>query len=138
MTGTTRFLPTYPTMPHMRNTPWIRYWHWNPAFQGKATADRASVTGESVFEGVAIFLNHRVGQDFAGNAIDFRLSFVPGEGTVEFEFEVLALAHVCQTFVAHLFQRAFDGLALWIEDALLERNINVGLHECRHDYTSIA
>ena len=26
--------------------------------------------GESVFEGVTIFLNHRVGEDFAGNAIE--------------------------------------------------------------------
>ena len=41
---------------------------------------------------------------------------------------VLALADLFQTFVAHLPERTVDRIALRIEDASFERNVNVGFH----------
>jgi len=84
--------------------------------------------GESVFEGVTVLLNHRVGEDFACDTINLRLGLVPAEAAVQLEFKILALADVRQAFVTHLLQRSLDSLALRIENALFEGNVDEGFH----------
>src|SRR5277367_3803608 len=89
----------------------------------------------SVCEGAAKLFDHRVGQHFAGNTLHFGLRFVAAESAIERQFEVLALANFFQTLVAHLLKRTVNGLALGIENAFLERNVNVGFHR-GFNYTS--
>src|SRR5580700_3305425 len=83
-----------------------------------------------VFEGISILFDDRVGEDLAGDAVDLRFGFGLAEFAVERKLEIFALAHIPQSLVAHLLQRALDGLALWIQDTLLERHINVSSHGC--------
>src|SRR5207248_7492319 len=49
--------------------------------------------------------------------------------SIQDDFEILPLAHVLHAFVTHLAERAVDGLALRIQHRLLERHVNVSLHE---------
>lgn len=84
--------------------------------------------GESVLEGVAKLFDDRVGQDFACHLLDFGLSFILRESAVQADLEILALANVVQTLVAHFVESALNGLALGIQNALLEGDVNVGLH----------
>jgi len=83
---------------------------------------------------VKIF-DHRIGQYFTSNPFDFGLGLFSGEAAVDRKFEIFALPHALQSFVAHLFQRTLDGLTLGVKDAFLERDVDV----CRHGelhYTS--
>jgi len=75
------------------------------------------------------FLNDRVGEYFTGDTLDLSLRLVAGETAVERELEILALADVGDCGMAELFQRAVNGLALWVEDSLLERDVYVSFNE---------
>src|SRR5216684_599709 len=82
----------------------------------------------SVCEGAAKLFNHWIGEHIAGNALDLGLRLFTTQAAIERQFEVLALADLLQAFIAHLLERTLDGLALGIEDAFLERDVNVGFH----------
>src|SRR5580658_6458329 len=101
MIGTTSFLPTYPTMPHMRGLRGL------------------------VFEGAAILFDYRIGEHFPGNAFNLGLRLFAAQTAIEGKLEILALANIVHAFVAHFLQRALDSLALRIEDTLLERDVDV-------------
>src|SRR5689334_18246077 len=81
-----------------------------------------------VFEGETKFFDHRVGQYLPGDSLNFGLGPVPVKTAFEGQFEVFALPNLLQTLIAHLLQSALDGFALRIENALLEGNVDVGLH----------
>ncbi len=65
------------------------------------------------------FLDDGVGEDLAGDAIDFCLGGFAGEPVVEGEEEIFALADVGDAFVALAGERGLHGLALGIEDGAL-------------------
>ena len=93
---------------------------------GTTLAARLAV---SSFEAVGELFDDGVGEDFAGDALDFGGGgFFVGEGGVEGEEEVLALADVGYAGVVHAAERLGDGLALGVEDGTLEGDINVGIH----------
>jgi len=79
-------------------------------------------------EGEVKFLNDRVSQDFARDSFYFRLCFLPGDATIQSDFKVFALADGLETLVAHFSERSVDGLALGIEHALFQRNVDLSLH----------
>ena len=72
------------------------------------------------------FFDDGIGEDFTRNSLD-RLPRSCLVETVEGNFEVLALANVTDALVAHLAQRAVDGLALRIEDRFLHGRANYTL-----------
>src|SRR5690349_11442632 len=112
MTGTTLFLPTYPTMPHITSP------HCKLSAPGH----------QLLLERIAILLNHRVGQHFACNALHLGLCIRLRQPVLQGDLEVLALADFIEPLVAHLFERALDSFALRIEHALLQRHVYVGFH----------
>jgi len=85
----------------------------------------------SGFEAEGVFLDYRVGEDFAGDALEFLLGRgrVGGEGVFKGEQEVLSLADIGDAVVLHAAERAGDGLALSIEHGPLECDIHMRLHE---------
>src|SRR5579859_3769410 len=111
MMGTTLLLPTYPTIPHI----------WNPPMDAPRR--------QSVGQGETEFLNHGVGQHFAGNSFHFGLGFFQGQPSIQSEFEILSLANAFQPLITHFFQRALNGFALGVEDAFLEGDVDVGCHK---------
>src|SRR6266496_2029382 len=109
MTGTTRFLPTYPTIPHMPVTP--------AQFVGRSEPELC----EKLFlNGIPEFFNHRVRQDITSDPPNFalRLRFI--DATIESQFKKLALPHVLQSLIAHFLKRSLNGLSLRIENAPLQ------------------
>jgi hypothetical protein len=82
----------------------------------------------SVLEGETEFFDNRISQDFASHAPNFRFRFRTSQSTVKCELKVLTLANLFQALVAHFLQSAVDCLSLRIQNALLQRNINVSFH----------
>jgi len=80
-------------------------------------------------QGKTEFFNHGVGQHFTGDSLDFRRRLFAREPAVECQLKILSLANALQSLVSHLLECALDGFALWVENALLERNVNVGCHK---------
>ena len=80
-----------------------------------------------VLEGEPVLFNHRVGQDFPRNPFHFRLRIILVQ-TLQRDLKKFALPHTLQTFITHFFQRALDGFALRIENALFKRDVDVSLH----------
>src|ERR1700683_1247972 len=89
----------------------------------------------SVCEGAVKLFHDWVGENFSGDAFDLRLRLLAVQPPLQRKFEILALADLFQTLIAHLLERALDGFALRIENAFLQRDVNVGFHgSC--NYTS--
>ena len=44
------------------------------------------------------------------------------------QFEILSLPHILQSLITHFLKRTLDGLALRIQNALLQRNVHVSFH----------
>src|SRR5713226_8796119 len=149
MTGTTRFLPTYPTMPHMRmllfsagGKPKNAFCELEvrpllskrlPDVPQPACRRRKNFASPNrgirlVFEGETKLFNHRIGQDVAGDARYFRLHLAPIQAAIEYELEIFALAYLFQPLTSHFLERALDRLSLWIQNALLERHVYVSFH----------
>ena len=63
------------------------------------------------------------------------MTTIPRNTALQRDLEVLALAHVAHALVTHFVERAVDGLALRIENSLLQRDVNVGFHGW-NDYKS--
>src|ERR1700677_3910609 len=82
---------------------------------------------ESGFEAEGKLLDDRVGEDLAGDALDFELGpgRIGGEGVVEGELEVFSLADVGHAVVLHAAERAGDGLALGIEHGPLTSDVHM-------------
>jgi hypothetical protein len=81
------------------------------------------------FEAEGELFDDGVGEDLAGDALDFELGLGGGESIVEGEEKVFPLADVGDAFVVHATERAGYGLALSVEHGALEGDVHVGLHE---------
>src|SRR5579864_3778527 len=115
-----------------RNNRLLPYIADNPAHGCElllAGASRPSANS-LVFQGVAVFFNHGIGEDLPRYAFHLRLRLGLAKVVVERELKVLALADITQALVAHLLQRALNGLALRVQNALLERDVDVSFHRC--------
>ena len=77
----------------------------------------------------AKFFNYGIGQHFSGNALDLGLCFIAREASVQRELKILSLAHGLETLVTHLLERALNSLALGVENAFLERDVDVSCHK---------
>ena len=99
---------------------------------GDLQAHGAQVSGRLAFQLEAVLLDDGIGEHLAGDAIDLRLGVFAADAGVERDLEVLALAQIVDTAKTHLLQGAVNGLALRIEDAFLQRNIDVGFHRKEH------
>jgi hypothetical protein len=75
--------------------------------------------GGSVFEGEAKFFDHRIGQYFTSDASNLGFGFGSIQAASQREFEVLPLAHLFQSLVAHFLKSTLDGFALGIQNTLL-------------------
>src|SRR5579872_1219458 len=75
------------------------------------------------------FFNDRIGEHFASDALDFGLRLFARKSSVQRQLKIFSLAHTLQALVAHLLERALTGFALGVEDAFLQRYINVGCHK---------
>ena len=82
----------------------------------------------SIFQFVSKFLDNRIGEHFAGNALHFGFDLVLLEARLQSQEKILALAYVLYSLVVHLLQRALNGLALRIKNRGLESDVNVSLH----------
>jgi len=87
--------------------------------------------GNSELETDGELFNDWIGEDLAGDALDFELGLgrVRCERVFEGKQEVLSLADVGDTVQANATECAGDGLALGIEDSPLQCDIHVRLHE---------
>jgi hypothetical protein len=81
-----------------------------------------------VFELVRVLFDHRIGEDFARDALNFSTSGVGPQTVGERQLEVLALAHCGHVGIADLAQGIVDGLALRVQDRCLERDVDMCLH----------
>src|SRR5580698_4329368 len=79
-------------------------------------------------QGETELFNDGIGQHFTGDPLNFSLCLSRRESPVQSELKIFPLAHTLQTLVAHLLQRALNGLALGVEHAFLERNVDIGCH----------
>src|SRR5271154_6065682 len=77
---------------------------------------------------VSKFLDHRICQNLAGNALHLRLSISGREAVGQRKREILALADARYAGKSDLAQSILDGLPLWIEDRRFQRDIDMSLH----------
>src|SRR5438477_6142600 len=99
MTGTTRLLPTYPTIPHIG----LVYEHkvfdspkLNLAAQFKGREGRANNAPmiALILDGITIFFDDRVGKHVARDALNFRLRLCLIQPAVQLDLEILSLAQI--------------------------------------------
>ena len=104
--------------------------HADSEGDGQSVRRRCGGASGSGFEAEGELFDDRVGEDLAGDALDLGLGMggITGEGVVEGELEVLALADVGDAVVLHAAERAGDGLALSVEHGPLQRDVNMRLH----------
>jgi len=76
-------------------------------------------SGWLFFDAVGVFLNNGVGEDLAGDALDFSTCGVGMEAFGKRKGEVLALAHGGDIGITDLAESVVDGLALGVEDRCL-------------------
>ena len=81
----------------------------------------------SIYNLKAIFLDHRIGQDFFGDALELFLGFV-AVPAIEVQYEEFALAHVFHGRVTKTGKRVMDGLPLRIENRALWHHPDVCFH----------
>src|SRR5215475_14472155 len=74
-----------------------------------------------------IVLDHRIGEELVGRLLEGSLYLLAVAG-VDLDVKHLALAHAGHVRDAERFERAFDRLALRIEDAGFEGHGDAGLH----------
>src|SRR5579864_3852530 len=118
MTGTTRFFPTYPTIPHIKTCFWAQ-----------PIGFRFGAAGSLFLQPVAELFDDRVGQYLPGNSFDLSLGRRPVHPAVQSDLKKLALADVANPLVAHLLKGAVDSLALGIENRSLEHHCDKSLHK---------
>src|SRR5512135_3076910 len=75
----------------------------------------------------AVIFDHSVGEEFFRRGLERRLG-AGAVGTLDLDIEDLALAHAGNPVDAQRAQRAFDGLALRVENAGLQRDSDAGFH----------
>ena len=89
----------------------------------------ASFAWSALFlDAVSEFFNHRVGEHLAGDAFYQCACRIRAQPVCERKGEILALAHGCYFGKSDLVQGVLDGLALWIQDRSLQRDIDMRLH----------
>src|SRR5690606_23140446 len=84
----------------------------------------------SVDDLVGVVLDHRVGQQLAAHLLRRRLGLCR-VALREIELDILALPDVPDAGEAQHFQRMVDGLALRVENAVLQRDMYFRLHRFR-------
>jgi hypothetical protein len=84
-----------------------------------------------------IILDDGVGQQLGAHFLDPGLGLV-GIGVVEVELDVFALAHLVHAGEAERLQGPGDGLALGVQDAFLEGDVNACQHSFVPPWTAIA
>lgn len=84
--------------------------------------------------------DYRVGQNFTGNLFYLGLGVGFRDAGVQCNFKIFALANLVEARVSDFFEGSVDGLALGIEDAFFEGNVDLSFHFCagdgKFDYTS--
>src|SRR6266567_7117808 len=130
MIGTTFLGPTYPTMPHMQrfygrvDTPYvIDHPNWRTKW-----LRLVPLKSPLFLYAVRVFLDHRVGQHLARNALYLRAGRVGGQALRQRNREILALAHAGNIGKPDLAQRVLDSLPLGIEHRWLQSDIDMRLH----------
>src|SRR5205085_1447942 len=79
-------------------------------------------------------LDHRVGEELPAHRLDILVRDALGE----VELDELAGADVVDAREAEAFQRMVDRLALRVEDAVLQRDIDSGFHGCSGCWLGLA
>jgi len=74
------------------------------------------------------FLNHRIGENLASNPLNLGMGRSRIERVGQSNYKIFSLPHVLNTLVLHLPKSAVDGLALRVQNRLLERDIDMSLH----------
>jgi hypothetical protein len=92
--------------------------------------DGAEVKCGSGLEAEGELLDDGVGEDFAGDTLDFelRMGWIGGERLFEGEEEVFSLADVGDAAGSHAAECAGDGLALGVQYGPLECDVNMRFH----------
>jgi len=80
-------------------------------------------------QGETEFFNDGIGQDFAGDPFNFRLSLVARQATIQSQLEIFPLPNALQALVPHLLQSPMNRFALGIENAFLEGDVHVSCHK---------
>src|SRR6185437_14469853 len=76
---------------------------------------------------VAVVFDDRIGEQLLAHLLDDRAGLV-GIAFFEIDLDVLALPNVADAGYSKALDGAFDGLALRIEHAVLEGNLDAGFH----------
>jgi hypothetical protein len=84
-----------------------------------------------VFEMKGKFLDDRIGEDFAGNALNLGTGCSGIELAPKLYDKVFALTDIFDSLVLHLHQCVVNSLSLRIEDSLLECYVDMSLHRNR-------
>src|SRR5579884_1618362 len=84
---------------------------------------------------VLIFFNDRVRQQLLAHGLDLGFRLVFGH-LLQLQLHVLADAHVARILESQRLQRMLDRLPLRIENARLQRHMNLRLHSCPPDRRS--
>jgi hypothetical protein len=74
-----------------------------------------------------VILDHGIGEQFFGRVLKRSLR-AGAVGALDFDVEDLALAHASDARDAKRPQRAFDRLALWVQNAGFHRDDDAGFH----------
>lgn len=72
--------------------------------------------------------DHRIGEHVARDSLYLGM----GGGSIDVvgqaKYEIFSLSHIFDSLIAHLVQRAVNGLTLRVENRLLQRDIDMSLH----------
>src|SRR5262249_45577220 len=80
---------------------------------------RASTRFLLLFQPIAEFLDHRVGQYFFSDPLDLRRGSSFVQPTIDHQLEEFSLPNGADALVTHLLEGALDGLPLRIKDCAL-------------------
>jgi hypothetical protein len=98
-------------------------------------SDYARVSPGSLHNFESIFLDHRIGQHFFGNALELRLRLFAAP-TIEIQHKEFSLPYIADLVVAEPRQSVLDGLPLGIKNRALRHHPNMCFH--KPNYNSCA
>jgi hypothetical protein len=92
---------------------------------------QSGALGGSLHDFKSIFLDHRVGQDFLGYALELRLRFIAAPA-VKIQHEEFSLAYIANLLVAEPGKRVLNSLPLGIKDRAFRHHPNMCFHEAKY------
>src|SRR2546423_8580357 len=95
---------------------------------GQRFYDHYSTLESSIFYAVRKLFDNRVGEDFCGNTLHLGFGGIFVQAAIEHQLKKFSLAHAVNALVAHLPERALNGLSLGIKHSSLEHDCDVGFH----------